>query len=101
MDEHILIAAVGGLIYNVLQLLELQRKPRDERPDLKDFFYWLPFLVWPLLGGFLAYVYETPSTPLNKILSLHIGIASPLIIRQMCHVLPIIPTRLPLKDENQ
>jgi RsiW-degrading membrane proteinase PrsW (M82 family) len=101
MNEHILLAAGGGLAYNVLQLLELQSKPKESRPDFKDFIYWLPYFIWPILSGLLAYVYESPQTPLNKLLALHIGLSSPLIFRQMVQILAINPKQVKLADSDQ
>lgn len=75
----ILLAAFGGIAVNVLNLMELQRVERDQRPDFKDLLYWLPFVVWPILGGVLAYAYET-ETDHNAILAINIGVSAPLII---------------------
>lgn len=101
MNEHIFIAAAGALIYNVLQFLEVLSKPRASQPDFKSWLYWLPYAIWPVLGGFLAYVYQTPTTPLSKFVSFHIGLSSPLILRQMVQSLPIVPNKIPLKDDDQ
>jgi hypothetical protein len=98
MNEYVFIAAGGGFVYNILQLLELQNKSRESRPDFKDVIYWLPYLAWPILGGFLAYVYQTPENPLSKLLALHIGVSCPLIFRQMVQILPV---KVKLTDENQ
>jgi hypothetical protein len=84
----VILAAIGGLIVNVLNLLELQHIPKDRRPDLRDPFYWLPFFVWPLLGGMVGYLYNDPALPLGKLVAFHIGVSSPLILRTMVNVLP-------------
>ena len=76
----ILLAAFGGIAINVLNLMELQRVAKDQRPDFGDPLYWLPFFVWPILGGVLAYAYET-ETDLNAILAINTGVSAPLIIR--------------------
>jgi hypothetical protein len=101
MSEHIWLAAFGGLAYNILPLLELQLKPKESRPDFKDIIYWLPYLIWPFMSGLLAYAYESPQTPLNKMLALHIGLSAPLIFRQLVQVLPFNPKKVKLADRNQ
>jgi hypothetical protein len=101
MSEHIWLAALGGFVYNLLPLLELQSKPKETRPDFCDIIYWLPFLFWPFLSALLAYAYESPQTPLSKMLALHIGLSAPLIFRQMIQVLPINPKQVKLADLDQ
>lgn len=86
--QPIIPAAVGGLTVNVLNLLELQHIPKDRRPDFRDPLYWLPFAVWPLLGGFVGYLYNEASSPLGKLVAFHIGVSSPLILRTMTNVIP-------------
>ena len=101
MSEYIVISAIGGFIYNVVPLLELWKAPKESRPDFKDFLYWLPYFVWPILAGFLIYLYEVPGMTITKLLAFHIGISAPLIIRKMIEVLPVSPETIKLKDGDQ
>jgi len=101
MNENIIIAAVGGLTYNIVPLLELSQTPKESRPDFKDWLYWAPYFIWPLLAGFLLYLYQSPEINITKLLSFHIGISAPLIIRQMMKSLPIEPEKIKLRDLNQ
>jgi len=84
----VILAAIGGLVVNVLGLIELQHVPKDRRPDLGDSLYWLPFIAWPLLGGLVGYLYNDSAVPLGKLVSFHLGISSPLILRTMANILP-------------
>ncbi len=84
----VILAALGGLVVNVLNLIELQHIPKDRRPDFRDLLYWLPFFAWPLLGGMVGYLYNDAALPLGKLVAFHIGISSPLILRTMTNVLP-------------
>jgi len=101
MNEYIIIAAVGGLTYNVVPLLELSQTPKESRPDFKDFLYWVPYFIWPFLAGFLLYLYQSPEMKITKLLSFHIGISAPLLIKQMMRAFPIEPDRIKLKDQDQ
>ena len=101
MSEYILISAVGGFTYNIVPLLELWKTSKESRPDFKDWLYWLPYFVWPLLAGFLLYLYESPDIKVTKFLAFHIGISTPLIIRKMIEVLPVTPDEIKLEDQNQ
>lgn len=62
----VILAMIGGLTINMLNLLELQNVPKDRRPDFKNFLYWLPFLVWPILGGVVAFIYNDVASPLKS-----------------------------------
>jgi hypothetical protein len=88
ISVSIILAAIGGFTINVLNLIELQNVPKEHRPDFKDIFYWLPFLAWPFLGSVVAFVYNDVSSPLGKLVSFHIGLSTPIILRTMAHVLP-------------
>jgi hypothetical protein len=101
MSKYVMIAALGGFAYNVVPLLELWKKPKESRPDFGDLLYWLPYVAWPLLAGFLLYLYEGPELKLSKFLAFHIGVSAPLAIRKMIEVLPVTPDKIKLKDQNQ
>jgi len=87
-STQVIIAMVGGLTINLLNLLELQNVPKERRPDFKSFWYWLPFLFYPVLGGIVAYVYSETTSPFGRLVAFHIGLTSPLILRTMANVVP-------------
>ena len=91
MDDSILFASGGALAIKLLDLVELANVPKDRRPELKTFFYWLPFVILPLLGGFVAYAYIESGTTLTPILAINIGVSAPLIFRTMASSIPIKP----------
>jgi hypothetical protein len=101
MSEYVVIAAVGGFAYNLVPLLELWKTPKESRPDFRECLYWLPYLAWPILAGFLLYLYESPDLKLSKLLAFHIGVSAPLAIRAMMKVLPVTPDKISLEDQNQ
>lgn len=83
----VVMAAIGGLSICLLNLAELRHVPKESRPDL-DLVYWLAFLIWPVLAGFVAYVHNDPVHPLGKLLAFQIGLSCPLILRSMSSVIP-------------
>jgi len=101
MSENVIIAAIGGFIYNIVPLLELWKTPRESRPDFHSIIYWIPYLVWPFLAGFLYYLYESPDFIAGKLMAFHIGITAPLAFRKMIEVLPVIPDKIRLRDKRQ
>jgi hypothetical protein len=86
--EAVLFAAFGALAVQALSLIEIRNIPKTERPDFKDFFYWLPFIIAPLLGAGLAYAYASPDTALQPLLAINVGVSAPLILRTMANVNP-------------
>ena len=86
--SSVLFAGGGALAVELLKLSEVRNIPKHERPDLKEFLYWLPFLILPLLGAGLAYVYAMSEIVLKPILAVNIGVSAPLIIRTMASTAP-------------
>lgn len=82
----------GAFAIKLLELAELHKIPQVERPDLKDWLYWLPFVILPLLGGGLAYVYISSNTALSPILAVNVGVSAPLILRAMAQAIPTGPS---------
>lgn len=86
MNEQIIFAAVGALAAQVLGLLELKNIAKANRPNLRDFWYWFPFAISPLLGGGLSYVYLKSGVDLKPLVAINVGIAAPLILRSMAEL---------------
>ena len=80
--------AAGAFAIQLLNLMELRNIPKDKRPDLWDFFYWLPFIVAPLLGGFVGWAYSASSYTIKPILGIHLGVSAPLVLRAMASTIP-------------
>lgn len=94
MNTPILLAAMGGLAINVLHLVEYSKRPISERPDFKDWLFWVPWLVWPFLGSVLAFAYLESGVKLSPILALNVGLSAPLILRAMVEANPTKPKAL-------
>jgi hypothetical protein len=88
-STSVILAMIGGLTINLLNLLELQNVPKERRPDFKDLLYWLPYLVWPILGGIVAFIYNDVTSPLGKLVAFHLGLSTPLILRTMANIIPV------------
>lgn len=87
---NVLFAGGGALAIELLKLAEIRNLPKHERPDLKDVWYWVPYIVLPLLGSGLAYVYLMSEIELKPFLAVNIGVSAPLIIRAMATSVPQI-----------
>lgn len=84
----VLFAALGALAVKLLELIELPKIPRTERPDLREWTYWAPFVLMPIIGAFVAYLYVASDMDLKPILACNVGISAPLILRTMAQTLP-------------
>lgn len=89
----------GAFAIKLLELAELHKLPAVERPDLRDWVYWLPFLILPLLGGGLAFAYVSSNTSLSPILALNVGVSAPLLFRAMAQAAPIVPSVVSTPDD--
>ncbi len=94
--QQIVLAAIGGLVISILNLIELQHIPKDRRPDLSDVLYWVAFVAWPLLGGLVGYLYTDPASPLGRFVSFQLGMSTPLILKTAANAIPAVAkTQLP------
>lgn len=87
--QAVLFAGAGSLAIRLLELAEIPRIPKAERPDFADLVYWIPFVIMPLLGGGLAYMYVMSGVVLKPILAVNVGISAPLILRAMAEINPV------------
>lgn len=89
VHSSVLFAAFGALGMQLLSLMEIRNIPKSKRPDFKDFFYWLPFLVAPFIGGGLALAYIYPDDVLKPLVALNVGVSAPLILKSMASINPL------------
>lgn len=89
MQPSVLFATFGALGMQLLSLMEIRNMPKKERPDFTDFFYWLPFIVAPIVGGGLALAYIYPADVLKPLVAINIGVSAPLILRSMANLNPL------------
>ncbi|EGQ8137204.1 hypothetical protein CWW57_RS15465 [Vibrio parahaemolyticus] len=82
-------AAFGAVSIKLLELAEVHKIPKLHRPDFKDWLYWLPFLLMPLLGAGLASMYLMSNIKMTAILAFNIGASAPLILRSMAQINPL------------
>ncbi|MHC4624430.1 MAG: hypothetical protein ACYS4W_11075 [Planctomycetota bacterium] len=99
MNVLIIYGVVGGLVLRILELLELPNVPEEDRPNFRDWIYWLPFVFWPIIGGFLVHLYLADGCDLTPRLAFHIGLASPLVIRLMASATPFGYTAEEVSDD--
>lgn len=77
----ILWASASALCVKLLELAEIHKLPKLQRPDVKDVWYWVPHVVLPLAGGFLALIHMQSGQTINPFLAMNIGLTAPLVLR--------------------
>lgn len=96
MDWTAILSGAGGaLAVQLLSLMELHKVAKDKRPNIAEFVYWLPFLIGPLVGGFMCWAYSASGYGVKPLLGIHLGVSAPLILRAMLNVTsknPELPT---------
>ncbi|AZP12182.1 hypothetical protein [Undibacterium parvum] len=90
----VLFAVFGAFATKFLELAELHKLPKSQRPDLKDWLYWFSFFIMPVLGGGLAFMYVSSDIVLKPVLAVNIGISAPLILRAMAVNNPFQPKEI-------
>lgn len=88
ISPTMLLATLGGLTASFMNLLEIGKLPKDRRPDLKDWLYWLNLAAGPALGLLVGFLYSEGPTPLGRIVSFQLGLSAPLIVRSAANVIP-------------
>jgi hypothetical protein len=74
-------AFLGALGIQLLGIMELSKVPKNQRPDFKDFIYWIPFAIHPLVGAGLAYAYVASGESLAPLLAINVGVTAPLVLK--------------------
>ncbi len=99
LNQAVWFAVFGAFAIKLLELSELHKIPKIERPDLKDWLYWVPFMILPILGGGLAHMYISSNTILNPIIAVNVGVSAPLILRAMAQANPLESTIVNTPDD--
>ena len=94
MNTPLVLASAGGFAINILHLIEHSKRPKTERPDFKDWLFWVPYVAWPIFGAMLAFAYQESGVQLSPILALNVGLSAPLIFRAMIEANPVRPTAI-------
>lgn len=98
LPEPVWYAFFGAIAIKLLELAELHKIPKLNRPDLKDWVYWIPYVIMPVLGAGLAYVYLQSAQTLTPVLALNVGVSAPLILRAMAQVNPMEKQAISVAD---
>jgi len=72
----------GGFILSVMNLVQDSKRPKVDRTT-KDFLYCFLFIAWPVIGGFLVYIYAASGYKLDGLLAFTTGLTAPTTITSL------------------
>jgi len=92
MSEYVLIPSIAGFAAQLLSLLEIVKLEPARRPNFRDWVYWLPYIIAPVIGGFAGYLsFHDNTATFTTLLGFQVGIAAPLTLKGFANVIPKIP----------
>ena len=88
---------LGAFLLGILRLGEMAGIPKIQRPPTFSDWVWdVQFFGLPVVGGAVAWLYCVDGTALKPLLTVHIGLSAPLILKAMAAV---VPTKPPTKTD--
>jgi hypothetical protein len=76
------VAALGGFCLSFINLWEDSKKGKAERVP-KDVLYWSFWIIWPLIGALLSFVYYLDGSTLRPFASFTLGIGAPATLKAL------------------
>jgi len=83
MDRLILWGGLGGFLIQLLPLAEVHTLPKEQRPDLWDFYYILAWLIYTFLAALAVYLFKESGFNLKAYHALYLGLSAPALFRQV------------------
>jgi hypothetical protein len=95
-----LLGALGGFLIFAMEIVQLRKVARADRPDFKEIIYWTPIVIYPLLGGVLVSAYSASRpTPLDPWTCVIMGLTGPSLYLNVVKGARVAPLELDDKDQ--
>jgi len=98
--ETLILAAIGGLFLNMMNLYEDQKRPRSGRVK-KDALYWVFFLFWPIAGAIIVYIYIATGAMLRGMSAFLAGLTAPGFLQNLMQKTIPVPDSVKLTDVEE
>jgi hypothetical protein len=98
--ESLILAAIGGLFLNMMNLFEDQKRPRSKRVK-KDLLYWIFFVFWPIAGAVIVYMYIATGAVLRGISAFLAGLTAPGFLQNLMQKTIPLPDAVKLTDVEE
>ncbi len=83
---------LGAFLLGILRLTEMASIPKIQRPPtFSDWVWVVQFIGLPVVGGAVAWLYCVDGIALKPVLTVHIGLSGPLILKALAAVVPARP----------
>ncbi|QTD39033.1 hypothetical protein JL193_07225 [Polaribacter batillariae] len=90
-SEGVILSALGGLAYPLLTLLERIQQENAKKINLKDLSFYVSIGIYVFLASVVGYIYFNGKVDFgvnDRLLAVHVGITSPLLIRSLASAFP-------------
>jgi heme A synthase len=98
--EALILAAIGGLFLNMMNLYEDQKRPRSRRVK-KDALYWVFFLFWLIAGAVIVYIYIATGAALRGLSAFLAGLTAPGFLQNLMQKTIPVPDSVKLIDVEE
>ncbi len=79
--DGFMLGVAGGAISEFYALYNLRHSFHESKPGyIKSWFYWVVTLCMILLGGAAVVLYLKMGVNVNRLMAIHLGMATPLMI---------------------
>lgn len=89
MFSAIIFGLFGSILGDLLLLSKIGKMSRMDRPDFKDFVFYLPIATNLILGFGFVLAYYLTYNGLGPLIAIHIGASSPILARTIKKAIPL------------
>lgn len=94
-SEYFLIPGIAALALQLLNLAEVANLEPSRKPNFKDWVYWIPYFVNPIVAGFIGWLYFYQNTEqFGSLTAAAVGVSAPSILKSLVGTVraPVIPS---------
>ena len=78
-----LLGAVGSILENLLAYIEQANLQKSQRPSRDLSYYFANYILKPLIGAFVVYLYVSSGSKISNLVAVNIGISAPMILKSL------------------
>lgn len=85
--EPVVLSMCGGLMYQLFPFIEYNKDPGN-KPDLFNKGKLGAIIIHIIFSGVIGYAYFADYPTSSKMLALHVGVSTPIIMRALAAIIP-------------
>ena len=78
--EGFLYGFAGAFAALLVEVVDIQRQPRNRRPRLQERSFWVARMGLVVFGGILVTAYLGAHMPMNQVVAIHVGATAPFFL---------------------